>query len=465
MSILELPPELFHEILVQMCISRGITRAMRLRLVCKTFAAAVIPALHESRLLDHFNPFSITIQWYAGDPNNASTRLWHSYLVHRVQRETGPVTNQYSEIRMTAERVCRESKSIDLLEVIDALCWLVLEKSLYTKKNYKDGNGADTGHGQTPYVGLLAAAARFNLLSLARELLEEGHDPITGDNGIFTCAFEVAAWWGSQQMLELFQQHVPKFGDDTTDADRRLWCGRAMAMAVRGAVIRGDLHRVRLALSHEAYKLLDGDNAVGRPFSIEKSLDTSIRSALTICRSPEIYAYLKSVVPEQGVDDIVSLKTHALHGNIEMVRYLIDYDMNIRETPIVSSVIQILLYNACRKFQEAAVDPLLELSANHNHEIFFQAELNMALEEATQVGSLSIVRKLLDFGADPSPPTSQVPPVEGAVNVEHTAMVELLLARGATLDGKLGTRVLKSALKSGLESMVDLLVEHGARLE
>ncbi|KAI1634459.1 ankyrin repeat-containing domain protein [Biscogniauxia mediterranea] len=350
-------------------------------------------------------------------------------------------------------------------EAIDALCWLVRKNAQYPGNNYEDGAGSDTGHGRNPYIGLLAAAARFNLLPLARKLLEEGHDPLRKENGIFISAFEVAAWWGSQQMLELFQQHVPKFDDNTPNAYHRRWCHMAMAQAARGATIRGDLHRVQLALSPEAYKLLDADNAAGRPFNIQESLGASIISAMNICRSIEVHSYLKSLVPEKRYDSIIPLCIHASHGNIDMVRYLIDLDVASHKTFLMSTILQVPLYAACTKLQEGVVDLLLELDANPEYETLLQSELDLGLSEAARIGSLTIVRKLLDFGADPNPPAAQVLPIERAVHAEHAAMIELLLARGATLDGELGKKVLKSALEYGLESMVDLLAEHGVSLE
>ncbi|KAI1486966.1 ankyrin repeat-containing domain protein [Biscogniauxia mediterranea] len=470
MDLLDLPVEVFHEVLIQMCRSRGIQRAMRLRLVCRAFSVALIPALYESHLLDPFDPLPYTLEWYARDPNDPATRFWHSYLVYRVWREKGPITNQFSEIRKTAKRICQESDSIDMPEAIDALCWLVLENALYPGDNYEDDDGSDMGQGRSPYIGFLAAAARFNLLPLARKLLEEGHDPPREDNGIFTSAFEVAAWWGSQQMLELFQQHVPKFVDSTPHACRRRWCHKTMAQAARGATIRGDLHRVQLALSPGAYKLLDADNAAGSPFNIEESLGASIISAMNICRSIEVHRYLKSLIPGQLYDPIVPMSTHASSGNIDMVRYLIDLDVATHTTfhtttSRTSSILQVALYTACRKFQEGVVDLILELSANPGYETLLQSELDLGLSEAARAGSLTIVRKLLDFGADPNPPAIQLLPIERAVHAEHAAMIELLLARGATLDGESGKKALRWALRYGLESMVDLLAEHGVSLE
>jgi hypothetical protein len=67
-------------ILVYAALGRGVKRASRLRLVCKTFADAVHPALFETHLMDHIPGCPVgTIQWQLRNQHGAQ-KLWHEIL-------------------------------------------------------------------------------------------------------------------------------------------------------------------------------------------------------------------------------------------------------------------------------------------------------------------------------------------------------------------------------------------------
>jgi hypothetical protein len=52
MELLGFPPEALHIILVHAALGRRLKRALRLRLVCKTFEQLVYPALFETHMLE-----------------------------------------------------------------------------------------------------------------------------------------------------------------------------------------------------------------------------------------------------------------------------------------------------------------------------------------------------------------------------------------------------------------------------
>jgi len=82
---------------------------------------------------------------------------------------------------------------------------------------------------------------------------------------------------------------------------------------------------------------------------------------------------------------------------------------------------------------------------------------------AAEVGSLAIFRKLVDVGADLNRIETGYRALVKAVHLEHTAMVELLLASGVNI-GDYGGSIVEWASLQGLNSMVELLQREGATL-
>jgi ankyrin repeat protein len=82
-----------------------------------------------------------------------------------------------------------------------------------------------------------------------------------------------------------------------------------------------------------------------------------------------------------------------------------------------------------------------------------------AIVKGARVGSLDIVRLLLDSGVDPNEAVGKESPLVGAISSEHTAMFNLLLEHGATLDRETVKHCVREAKAHGLESMLRLLEE------
>ncbi|CAH0059487.1 unnamed protein product [Clonostachys solani] len=90
MSILSLPNELIHLLLINCILFRGVVRGLRLRLVCKRFNECFIPALYNSRILDDVSAPQIGRHWWMRDDQHGPNRLWQQYLVARVLGEADP---------------------------------------------------------------------------------------------------------------------------------------------------------------------------------------------------------------------------------------------------------------------------------------------------------------------------------------------------------------------------------------
>jgi len=85
------------------------------------------------------------------------------------------------------------------------------------------------------------------------------------------------------------------------------------------------------------------------------------------------------------------------------------------------------------------------------------------ISAAAKAGSLDIVRKLLDHGADLSLPKQGHAVLRAAVLLEHTAMVKLVLEQGVDLR-RYEKRILQLAMSQGVDSMVEMLQQEGTIL-
>lgn len=81
MQVLDLPREIFDQILAQAILSRGLKRGLRLRLVSKFFAVAVMEAIYNYHLLDTLYR-DVPKPWGRFDKRNNEIMI--EYLVRRL---------------------------------------------------------------------------------------------------------------------------------------------------------------------------------------------------------------------------------------------------------------------------------------------------------------------------------------------------------------------------------------------
>ncbi|TVY36113.1 hypothetical protein LCER1_G009431, partial [Lachnellula cervina] len=250
MLLLDIPAEIVSKILVYAVLARGIKRALRLRLVCKQFSQDIQHAVFESRLLDYVNTEKVLCDRYIENDHGAS-RFWHSYIVYRVQNENlkpapQPAQRRYRDIGLVAKRIWEETGA-DMEATIETLCWPALQQAMtpgIVPEMYYNTE-------QQPDLALLCAAAYLNLIPIAKRLLQVGHSPHKESN-TFSSPMKLAAWAGNAQMLEIFQDHVPEM-DGLGHIPIELvfddgWRGKTGPASINGAVLRGDIAMVRLAV-------------------------------------------------------------------------------------------------------------------------------------------------------------------------------------------------------------------------
>ncbi|OTA53808.1 ankyrin [Hypoxylon sp. EC38] len=442
MNLLDLPVELLHQILFFCSLSRGVKRALRLKLVCRPFYCALDAALFETGLLDSFRtPMNHrrppTDEWRLRK-DHGPQRFRHAYFVYRSRKET---TGTYGEINEVSRALVSYTGS-DFEEILYTLCWLALE--------HYDPAYALMVRGMGPRFlrqSLLSAAAYLGHMSLARELLQDGYSPISSC-GLFDSPIFLAAFAGNVDMFNLLREHLPEFDDEKDFYFNPRWEG------IRGALQRGDLDMFQLAAS-SPLKTQSRDNT-----DHLSQLSTYLESpkALTSTRSWKLYSYICSFLRDHPSETGLSMEhrkaivmaRHAEYGNLEMIQSLLDEGVNCYPLGYGG---RIPLIKAARHGHEDVVDLLLEHGVDPNYNKSSQE--GSALVAAAGGGSLAIVRKLLDHGASLGEEYFHRC-LRSAITLEHTAMAKLLLEKRPVSKGSLW--IIKDiASRSGLDSMVDIL--------
>ena len=212
----------------------------------------------------------------------------------------------------------------------------------------------------------------------------------------------------------------------------------------------------------------ESSDFAGQPYGTLEGtspIRVKLRHAQCYTRSPEVYKYIEGFLaqPSQLQSPLViypSVIRHSEWGNVAMVGLLLDRGGNMiahNETALIA---------ATMRCQEEVIDLLLERGADPNHDGPKGMLLEyLAIEMAASTGSLKIVQKLLAHGAHVHEFPERYfrcPPLFWAFATEHTAMIDFLLANGATLQDRYGNATLAMAECCGLDTMVKMLRELGA---
>lgn len=428
--LLDLPLDVLHIILFHSALIRRTRRALRLRLVCKTFDAALPAAVFETRLLDDYLGIG-SMTWHLEAQH--ADRMWHKYLVMRTMGETDPAVGRFCEVRQVAQLARQEMMRSDgapvpaLRELVEDLCWLLLRQTVQCAAWDSWGPMGP----KMPFrrdvallpLSLLSVAAYLNLPALAQRLLDEGHNP-HNHTFLFAPAMQTAAQAGHGAMLVLLRRQGYRNGLTMLEAGRCL--GERINWAIAGATIRGDPDFLREVLACED------------PSGLIPPLDCKI-----LARTRDVYKCLGSaVVPAADTPCRDStLEDHARQGHLDIVEYLLDLgfpptNADYRDrTPLVS---------ACAGGHWDVAKLLLARGAAPNQPSMHFTIYRYAIHAPAVANSVSAARLLLDHGADPNiGVTSRTrtawpyPAIWHAFERENTALVRLLMERGAQVNESL----------------------------
>ncbi|KAI1828353.1 ankyrin repeat-containing domain protein [Xylaria intraflava] len=472
MHILDLPYDVFHQILIWSIVARSyaeyeedwwmdVRRALRLKLVSKDFLHSFQPALFASRALDRFGSrdcFEGPRRHYGAD------QLWQAYLVYRVRNETDPAVGRFVEIQQIAKQICVSVAQADHDEVVDGLCWLALERGTTrpAEREYWAAHGGRINEPPSPRLNLLSAAAYFGYLDLAKELLDEGCCPTKDD--LFRSPTMLAALAGNRDVVMLFQEHLKKHEDRSSGERAADWKWKPDRGFIDGAQLRGDVDMLRLVIFPPCRAESQRADFNGQEFGnadLDPELVSSLAGSLHRTRNWDLFQCSEVGRSPHEIHRNRLLAIHADWGNLEMVERFIDHGWDIDGENQLNHNPLVL---AARRGHLDIVDLLLRRGANPNEHTMSQ--LGSALCGAAACGSMSIIRKLYEYGAGHSNQgedenwRDQSKMLRKAVLMEHTEMVDYFFERGV-LDRKCPASIRKQAEEEGLESMTELLEKWG----
>ena len=358
-----------------------------------------------------------------------------------------------------AEDFCQETNA-EYAIVLDALCWLALERGSCAP-GFVEGWGCHNPGNRTPNPGLnlLSAATYFGNIKLARKLLEEGYCP-TMDNFLFPAPLQLAAWAGNGDMLQLLQEHLPEFEEISPRGSGwwREWRAKTGPGSIKGAAMSGDMGMLRLALYPPSRLSRDNTNFSGQPYGHVDPLSKTgldLHDALYCAKTWEVFQCIDSFFSTSALsseeESAALLARYTELGNIAMVQDLLDAGVNINSRASMRNYNPLKI--ASRYGHEGIVGLLLDRGA--------EADCSKLqggvcpLRAATSAGSISIVRKLLAHGASYASVSWE--PILVAFQLEHTAMVELILDLRDWTEEEL-REMARRQMDRGMESMASLLI-------
>ncbi|KAF4812029.1 Ankyrin repeat and SOCS box protein 12 [Colletotrichum siamense] len=402
LPILELPTEIIQLILHHACLSRGLQRGLRLKLVCKLFKDLIGASIIEGLLLAQKEygflywrqlPESLKgrppllCHWRVQE-NYGTENLWHAYCVQRTRVETDP-GDPFTRLRQLAEDWCKETGA-DIETTISELCWLTLSE-------FHGGIAFPSmGTRTEAYQGLLVLAVHFNKQSLVKTLLQNHKWPFKypfGKTDLLPSPWQVAVEAGNLEVVKLLLEAMtdetglpPHIRDRAESPLTRAFTERcAVHAAAHGGNI-GVAQEVLTQLRDCTFIVAPMETLIPVRYTSE---DHKYKFAT---QNWEVHKYVCDWV-DAAVSDYHFVVLHCWLGNVEMVRNLLDAGADVDGSVWDK---QVPLAVAARACHVEVVELLLEWGANPSSSEYM---LGYPLMAAAAGGSLAIVRMLLDHGA------------------------------------------------------------------
>ncbi|KAH7413616.1 ankyrin repeat-containing domain protein [Phaeosphaeria sp. MPI-PUGE-AT-0046c] len=482
MGLLDIPTELFDQILFEAFRVRGLKRGVRLMLVNKLFARRIMQVVHRHRLLDRlFSLPRIHTRFY-------SPKVMASYLQYRVSQEPdhgNPMLNCIKEIAMEIhlDRVASNLEHSSLESCIAQLCSVSMIRSDEKLSRFQQIFEQQEKLLEEDYNGrLFGAALCTNTLNIVRRCI--GKDPellVQMDRftrcDLFSPHLELAAQYGDEALLEFL------LTSQTTNFNRKL---RAL-LFVRTA----RANRIELLDFVYNFKRTETPWDFGQQASDHQYEAIALYEAVrtTSFETLKYIHELRKVYPTWPKSPIFReslLADCAMRGFADSTAYWLSQGADAQGMPNMNApyITNHPIIRACKSSsaQIAVVDLLIKHGADPSVTIATAASRGRtslvrellerritpvkALTGAAKGPYLDVVRLLLDAGVDVNESTGEGSPLASAIALEHTELFRFLIKRGADLHAhETAESCVTRARADGLESMLELLRENGVHVE
>ncbi|KAF2855906.1 hypothetical protein T440DRAFT_463253 [Plenodomus tracheiphilus IPT5] len=463
MNILNLPLELFHEILFKAVRLRGLKRGLRLRLVNRVFARETLQALLITRYVDAH------LERIQCEPNIPLPSFAAEYLEHRVRSEHKNENPALLRIREVAEQLSLEgSEEKTIQDYIHDLCPFVLSLRGY-RSSAVWGRAVWHAERNDLAADVLIAALYTKTMPIVEKWIENGRGLPRECSDLFGWPQHLAAGLGNQRLLAtIMVLEGVHYGHAFSSARYTLLCAVAEL---------GDAEAVRFVYNYNVedypwhmYDAKYPHYARGSERTLE-GVETPSR---------EVFRFLQKKRKLHGVSDTLErrhystlLKHCASRGWTDMASCYLDLGACVDgpsvadvERPLVCAskeghgdIVRLVLWHGAKTCPLA-----MEVAAENGHLAVIQVLLHHgtepgdAVQKAAGKGYWNIVLELMRHGVVTETDLHRC--LVHTVRAEHEGMFRLLLAYGATLEEEsLKRTCVEAGETEELESMLELISE------
>ncbi|KAK8084687.1 ankyrin [Apiospora hydei] len=321
----------------------------------------------------------------------------------------------------------------------------------------------------------LAAAQATDLLKVSRE-------PVS-DEGLQADIHIAAVWLGKTAYLKRLVAEGVRFfqlKDEYSFDEEQGYMAKSGTIfdpPIHAAAIRGNVEMIKIILG--ALKKPQGndeDESYARVFEflLENEAYPPCYEPIEIMRFsipwPDLFERAEAIVERHtGRSERVTLKwaweaAYRNRNSAEMYTYFLSKaeDGRLDRSESGQEDVQFILNSAVHSRDEPAARVVLECGGVDPNRT--DSDHVPLLTEAVCRGRISMVRLLLDHGADPN--AGDLAPIVHAVIMERPDIFRLLRERGARLDTiRTGDAARMAAIEGNLTSMADLLRSEGVRAQ
>ncbi|KAI1295932.1 ankyrin [Xylaria venustula] len=449
----ELPFELVQLIFEQIVNSRHFHRVMRIRFVSRQFKTHVDNSIFRTRLLSQLidTPYGLgRFSWHCHHRHRQFIVYVELYIMYQVQRDTSS-TSPLSRISRVAQELCEDDRNSETEAV------LACTNSLVRLAMYSNIRGllepstecSDEERKADRYV----ASVYLGRYSYVERLIANGIEfcavPCSSDVRctVFGTAFRAANLQGDVDMIKLLLSCNSEY------RDTGVLLRSEQKNILHYASSYGHQAAFDFALDMRPIDLPDTSRDYGamHPFGM-------LQRAIWQTPIPRNYERVSAILKpyQKGLTSFTTswLQHRASHGQLEMVLYLLDKGVNPNYTSHTYRISP--LRSAVAVDDESIIKILLDAGADPN----LPGPLESPFVYAAWVANLSVIKLLLPrvTNIDEGIP----PPIVLAVFKERMDLFRLLRKDGARLDTpETGEWAMTVAKRYGLSSMIEVLVKEG----